>query len=107
MEKPTIPAEIRPLFAGNNVYVIPEPSSIESIDELVKKRKDILILHSNIDDLGSKELELLEKILNAVKLTMDDVQIINHKITPLDFKTIASKFYPDVVMCFNITTLET
>lgn len=112
-----------PYFFTEPVYVIPEAAvsniSVETIpdpglEEPERKlpvrgnfEKKVLLIVDDPEDevLNEPESEFLNKILKAVKLTEDDVKILNvHHITDEQLPEVLFKFPFKVLISFGINT---
>lgn len=87
-KKPTIPANKELNFFGGN-------------------KQHIVLLVNNTDTafVTDQQLTFLSGILNACKLTLEDIGLVNISSYPsISYKTISDAFTPRIIILFGIST---
>lgn len=93
----------------NTVQAAPVKSNDASFNWLGNNGKNVLIIvnESNAMHLQDEDLNLLLKILNACKLSMADIALLNfHKNSSADFPGLNNVFNPSTILLFGITPTE-
>jgi hypothetical protein len=83
-----------------------EPELKPAVTYLGNNRKNILILaeEKEAPELRDKALDFLTGILNACKLSLEDVAVINRAAYPeLSYKELVARLQPKVILLFDIT----
>ena len=69
-----------------------------------KQRIILIVNHRDISFVTDQQLTFLSGILNACKLTLEDVGLLNISSAPaISYKTISDSFKPGIVMMFGIS----
>jgi hypothetical protein len=67
-----------------------------------KQQVILLVKNPDVAFVSDQELSFLSGILNACKLTLEDIAIINLDKAPMDYKSIAEKYKPRIIMMFGV-----
>jgi hypothetical protein len=104
------PYNISYLYANSLVGVLnkPKKESANLLKFLGGNSKNILILVQDLENvhIGESDLILLTKMLNACKLTIEDVSILNMAKFQLNLSEIVEKLSPKMVLLFGVSPTE-
>jgi DNA polymerase III psi subunit len=81
-------------------------NTLAPIRSLGRHQKSILIVVNTPDSpfLKDEELNYLTRILNACKLTLEDVALVNiASLTAFTYKDLQQQYPSDKVICFGVT----
>ena len=93
------------LIQTENEQLKPGSVKVAELAFLGKNEKNILLIvhEENAVYLPDEDLNFLIDILNACKLSLSDIALINvFKKTGTDYKTLLEKFTPSVILFFGI-----
>jgi hypothetical protein len=103
------PQLIADLYGNVLIETVKKESAAETIATLGGNEKQILIVVANETEtiLPHSELQFLTSILNACKLKLNDVAIINWKgVAAKDYKELLYRFESRFVLLFELTPLQ-
>lgn len=81
-------------------------NTLSQLRSLGRHQKSILIVVNIADSpfLKDEELNYLTRILNACKLTLEDVALVNiASLTSVSYKDLQSQYPSEKVLCFGVT----
>jgi hypothetical protein len=93
----------------------PKPAEVASVSPDADKQwylgnngKHIVVLikEPGVAFINDKHLQFLSNILNACKLNLGDIALVNHTNYPMSYATLKEKLHPKFVLVFDLETKE-
>jgi len=83
-------------------------SDIEKQWYLGNNRKHIIVVikEKEVTYINDKHLQFLSNILNACKLNLGDIALVNHSNSPLSYTEIKVRLKPKFILVFDLETKE-
>ena len=98
------------LVIADNVMRMQQPEKLESApaEYLGGNGKHIAILVNDNQNrfINEENLQLLVNMLSALKLSLDDVAVMNVHHTPFTYKEMAEQFGSQVYLMFDVSTQQ-
>lgn len=70
------------------------------------KKITVLIKESDVAFINDQHLQFLSNILNACKLNLGDIALVNHLNTPFVYNELKQKVQPKFIIAFDLQTKE-
>jgi hypothetical protein len=104
-----VPKNIPKIQQTKEIKPLPEPKPENATQWFLgnnDKKVTILIKEVDVAFINEQHLQFLSNILNACKLNLGDIALVNHLNHPLVYADLKQKLQPKFIIAFDLQTKE-